>query len=288
MKGRLHTFNDIKYFWKKLGPGLITGSSDDDPSGIATYSQAGASFGLATLWTALFTFPMMATIEEMCARVGLVTRQGLARNIKNHYPKAVLYLMLLFTFPAIILNIGANISGMGAVGNLLFPAIDAKIFSILFTVVMMVFIIYFPYKKIAAVLKYLCLVLVVYLLVPFFYKQDILNIIISTVIPSFTFSKEYIAILVGILGATISPYLFFWQAAMEVEEVNHMKKRLVINRKTITEARKDVNTGMFFSNLVMYFIILTTGTVLFNAHIHHIETVEQAAEALKPLAGDAA
>ncbi len=288
MKSRLHIFDDLKYFWKKLGPGLITGSSDDDPSGIATYSQAGASFGLATLWTALFTFPMMATIEEMCARIGLVTRQGLARNIKNHYPKAVLYLMLLFTFPAIILNIGANIAGMGAVGNLLFPAIDAKIFSILFTVLMMIFIIYFPYKKIAAVLKYLCLVLVVYLLVPFFYKQDILNIIISTVIPSFTFNKEYIAILVAILGTTISPYLFFWQAAMEVEEVNHMKKRLVINRKIITEARKDVNTGMFFSNLVMYFIILTTGTVLFNAHIHHIETVDQAAEALKPLAGEAA
>jgi NRAMP (natural resistance-associated macrophage protein)-like metal ion transporter len=276
----------IQKFWKKLGPGLITGSSDDDPSGIATYSQAGASFGLATLWTALITFPLMASIEEMCARIGLVTKQGLTGIIKFHYPRYVLYLMLLFSFPAIVLNIGADIAGMGAVGNLLFPAVNSTIFSIFFTLVLIFCIIKFPYRLIASILKYLCLVLLVYIIVPFLYHQDIWLIIKSTFVPNIHFNKEFVKIIVGILGTTISPYLFFWQTAMEVEEINYNKKQLFISRKKINDARKDVSTGMFFSNLVMYFIILTTGTVLYNSHMHQIDTVEQAAEALRPLAGE--
>ena len=273
-------------FWKILGPGLVTGASDDDPSGIATYSQAGAAYGLTTLWTALITFPLMASIQEMCARIGLVTSQGLAGTLKTNYSKPVLYLMLLFSFPAIVMNIGADIAGMGAVGNLLFPSIKATYFSLGFTIMLLVLIIYLPYKKIASVLKYLCLVLLVYLIVPFLYKQDWVAVLKATFIPSIKFDKDFISILVAILGTTISPYLFFWQATMEVEDKK--AKNLMVNKRIISEMRKDVDFGMLFSNLVMFFIILTTGSVLFNGGIHQIDTVEQAAQALKPLAGNAA
>jgi len=275
-------------FWKILGPGLVTGASDDDPSGIATYSQAGAAYGLTTLWTALITFPLMASIQEMCARIGLVTSQGLAGTLKTNYSKPVLYLMLLFSFPAIVMNIGADIAGMGAVGNLLFPSIKATYFSIGFTITLLSLIIYLPYQKIASVLKYLCLVLLVYLIVPFLYKQDWVKVLKATFIPTIRFDKDFISILVAILGTTISPYLFFWQATMEVEDKKKMKKDLVVNKRIINEMRKDVDFGMLFSNLVMFFIILTTGSVLFNGGIHQIDTVEQAAQALKPLAGNAA
>lgn len=277
----------IKHFWKLLGPGLITGASDDDPSGIATYSQAGAAFGLATLWTGLLAFPLMAAIQQMCAKIGLVTSLGLTGALKKHYPRPVLYLMLLFSFPAIVMNIGADIAGMGAVGNLLFPAIDATFFSVFFTMLLLIVIIYLPYLKIAAILKYLCIVLLVYLVVPFLYKQDWLLIIKSTLVPSIEFNTEFVGILVGILGTTISPYLFFWQATMEVEEMKH-KNQIVVNKKIISEMQQDVDFGMTFSGLVMYFIILTTGTVLYNAGVHQIDTVEQAALALKPLAGNLA
>ena len=273
-------------FWKILGPGLVTGASDDDPSGIATYSQAGAAYGLTTLWTALITFPLMASIQEMCARIGLVTSQGLAGTLKTNYSKPILYLMLLFSFPAIVMNIGADIAGMGAVGNLLFPSIKATYFSLGFTIMLLVLIIYLPYKKIASVLKYLCLVLLVYLIVPFLYKQDWVAVLKATFIPSIKFDKDFISILVAILGTTISPYLFFWQATMEVEDKK--EKNLMVNKRIISEMRKDVDFGMLFSNLVMFFIILTTGSVLFNGGIHQIDTVEQAAQALKPLAGNAA
>lgn len=280
--------NKLLRLWKLLGPGLITGASDDDPSGIATYSQAGAAYGLATLWTAPIAFPLMASIQQMCAKIGLVTEQGLTGTLKANYPKPVLYLMLLFSFPAIVMNIGADIAGMGAVGNLLFPSIDATFFSVFFTVVLLILIIYLPYQKIASILKYLCLVLLVYLIVPFLYHQDLLKILKATVIPTIEFNKEYIGILVGILGTTISPYLFFWQASMEVEEMKHKKKHLMVNKKIIHEMKEDVDFGMSFSGLVMFFIILTTGTVLYNSGIHQIDTVEQAAKALKPLAGNAA
>ena len=275
-------------FWKKLGPGLITGASDDDPSGIATYSQAGAQFGLSTLWTALITFPLMASIQEMCGRIGLVTSKGLTGILKQHYPRTVLYLMLLFSFPAIVMNIGADIAGMGAVGNLLFPSIDATYFSVVFTLILLLLIIYLPYRKIASVLKYLCLILLVYLIVPFLYKQDIASIFKSTFIPTIKFDKDYIGIIVAILGTTISPYLFFWQATMEVEEVKQKKNFLMVDKKIIRDMKQDVDLGMLFSNLVMFFIILTTGSVLFKGGIHQIDTVDQAAQALRPLVGKSA
>ena len=161
MKNNTKKPNQLQRIWKLLGPGLITGASDDDPSGIATYSQAGAAYGLSTLWTAIIAFPLMAAIQQMCAKIGLVTSQGLTGTLKDHYPKPILYLMLLFSFPAIVMNIGADIAGMGAVGNLLFPSIEATFFSVFFTIVLLILIIYLPYQKIASILKYLCIVLLV-------------------------------------------------------------------------------------------------------------------------------
>ncbi len=277
--------NRLSRFWKLLGPGLVTGASDDDPSGIATYSQAGAQYGLSTLWTALITFPLMAAIQEMCARIGLVTSQGLTGTLKKNYSKSILYLMVAFSFPAIVMNIGADIAGMGAVGNLLIPYVHPIFFSIGFTLLLLISIIFLPYKKIAPILKYLCIVLLVYFIVPFLYKQNWLTILKGTFIPSIKFNKDFISILVAILGTTISPYLFFWQATMEVEDRKE-KKLLILNKKIMQDMKQDVDFGMLFSNLVMFFIILTTGTVLFNGGIHQINTVEQAAQALKPLAGN--
>lgn len=275
-------------FWKLLGPGLVTGASDDDPSGIATYSQAGAAYGLSTLWTSIIAFPLMAAIQQMCARIGLVTTQGLTGALKKHYPRPVLYLMLVFSFPAIVMNIGADIAAMGAVGNLLFPCVNATYFSVFFTLLLLTLIIYLPYQKIASVLKYLCIAMLVYFIVPFLYKQNIGEILKATFIPTIQFNKAFISILVGILGTTISPYLFFWQASVEVEEMKHKKKHLMVNKKIIHDMKQDVDFGMIFSGLVMFFIILTTGSVLFQGGIHQIDTVEQAAAALKPLAGNAA
>ena len=288
MKRTFAIKNKLKQFWKVIGPGLVTGASDDDPSGIATYSQAGAAFGLSTLWTAIIAFPLMAAIQKMCAKIGLVTNMGLTGTLKKHYPRPILYLMLLFSFPAIVLNIGADIAAMGAVGNLLFPKIDATFFSVFFTIFLLVMIIYLPYAKMAAILKYLCIVLLVYFIVPFLYQQDFTAILKNTFIPTIKFDKAYIAILVGILGTTISPYLFFWQASVEVEEMKHLKKKLVVNKKIIDNMQHDVDFGMTFSGLIMYFIILTTGTVLYQAGINQIDTVEEAALALKPLAGNMA
>ncbi|MFT4075113.1 MAG: divalent metal cation transporter [Asticcacaulis sp.] len=276
----------LRTLWNLLGPGLITGASDDDPSGIATYSQAGAQYGLTTLWTALITFPLMAAVQEMCARIGVVTSQGLTGILRQTYPAPVLWLMVLFSFPAIILNIGADIAGMGAVTNLIFPAVSPLIASVVFTILLLGAIIALPYSRFAAILKWLCAILLVYLVVPFLVKTDWLSVARHTFIPAIQFNKDYVSVLVAILGTTISPYLFFWQATMEVEHIKH--KQVVIDKRYIKDVGFDVDMGMLFSNIVMFFIILTTGTVLFNAGIHQIDTVEQAAKALEPIAGPGA
>ena len=276
----------IKTIWKKLGPGLITGSSDDDPSGIATYSQAGASFGLATLWTAFITYPLMYCIQEMCARIGIITGCGLTSVIKKHYHKSFLYLLLLICFPAITFNIAADLAGMGAVANLLLPTIPIFAFSSLFVVVLLSSLVFFNYRKIAHILKWLCISLFAYVIVPFLAKQNWNEVLLATFIPYIEWNKEFISILVAILGTTISPYLFFWQTNMSVEERNHKPDQT--DKNEIKDMKTDVNVGMLFSNIVMFFIILTTGTVLFPAGITQIETVEEAALALKPLAGELA
>ncbi|MCE2961559.1 MAG: NRAMP family divalent metal transporter [Chitinophagales bacterium] len=288
MKGEMKMYKKIRGYLKLIGPGLVTGASDDDPSGIATYSQAGAMFGLSTLWTSVLAFPLMAAIQQMCARIGLVTSHGLTRTLKIHYPRPILYLMLLFSAPAIVLNIGSDIAGMGAVGNLLFPSIDAAVFSFFFTGLLIVLIIYLPYRKISSILKWLCSVMIVYLIVPFFYKQDIWYILKSTFVPKIIWDKNFLLVLVGILGTTISPYLFFWQTSAEVEEMRQSKKLIVVDKKLISDVNMDVDFGMIFSGVIMFFIILTTGTVLFDQGIHKIDTVEQAALALKPVAGNLA
>ena len=274
-------------FIKNLGPGLITGASDDDPSGIATYSQAGAQFGLATLWTALISTPLMIAIQEMCARIGLVTNQGLAGVIKRDYPKPVLYLIILVTFPAVILNIGADISAIGAVSNLLLPQIPTTLFSVIFTVLLTVALIKFPYKRIAKILKWLCIFMLSYFIVPFLVNPNWQKIIINTLIPSIHLNTNFILIIVALFGTTISPYLFFWQASTEAEERRHSSKQLIVNKKVIRNMGIDTDVGMIFSNLIMFFIILTAGTVLFTANITQIDTVQQAASALEPLAGNA-
>lgn len=281
-------FNKFIRFWKKLGPGLVTGASDDDPSGIATYSQAGAMFGLSTLWTALVSYPLMVAIQEMCARIGIVTRQGLTGVLKRHYPRPLLYGMIFFSVPAIVLNIGADIQAMGAVTNMLFPAIEPHYASVFFTVLLLLSIVFLPYKPLAATLKYLCISLLLYLVVPFLVKLDYRAVLYHTIIPNIRFEKDYLIILVGILGTTISPYLFFWQTSMEVEEVGNRKNTIVVDKKLITDMRRDVDFGMFLTCLVFYFIILTTGTVLFGRGIHDVNTVQDAAMALRPLAGDGA
>lgn len=299
-------------FLKTLGPGLVTGASDDDPSGIVTYTQAGSQFGLATLWTALLTFPLMAAMQGMAARIGLVTSQGLTGTLRTHYPRWLLYSMIVFCFPAVIMNIGADIQSMGAVANLLVPGIPAFSFSIFFTALLMYIIIRYPYQKMAQILKWLCLGLLLYLLVPFLVHPHWGLVFHRTFVPEVHLNKDFLSILVAILGTTISPYLFFWQATMEVEDQKQKKKhrkrmqgaeeleaelpqvhrhrahqrRVFVDKRTLDNMRSDVNIGMFFSNLVMFFCILTAGSVLFTANIKQIDTVEQAAKALRPLAGD--
>ena len=237
-----------KTFIQKLGPGLVTGASDDDPSGIATYSQAGAKYGMQLLWTAVITYPLMVALQEMCARIGLVTGHGLTGTIKRHYPRPILWLVLLFSLPSIILNIGADVAGMGAVANLIFPRVPAFAFSVLFTALLMYSIIFFSYRKIATILKWLCIVLFSYVIIPFLTHPDWKAMLKNTFIPSFENTGEYFATLVGILGTTISPYLFFWQTSMEVEEIQ--QKHVVVDKTVIADMQTDVSSGIFFSNLV--------------------------------------
>jgi NRAMP (natural resistance-associated macrophage protein)-like metal ion transporter len=307
MNNRTNISVKIKKLLSILGPGLITGASDDDPSGIATYSQAGAKFGLTTLWTSLITFPLMAAIQEMCARIGLVTTVGLTTTLKKHYSKTLLYVMMLFSVPAIILNIGADIAGMGAAANLIVPSVSPLIFSMAFTALLLVLIVYLPYNKLASILKYLCLSVLLYIAVPFFTTVDWTKVIKATFTPNIKFNKGYIEILVAILGTTISPYLFFWQVTMEAEDVKESRQLILARRKIVKQngfdnapAREgnligllvqkmqlDVNFGMLLSNVVMFFIILATGTAIFGNGTTQIETVEQAAKALQPVAGKA-
>jgi NRAMP (natural resistance-associated macrophage protein)-like metal ion transporter len=280
----------MKKAWEKFkqtfGPGIVTGASDDDPSGIAAYTQAGAMFGLKFLWTALATYPMMVAIQEMCARIGIVTKQGLTGLLKRHYPRWVMWTMILFSAPAIVLNISADIAGMAAVSNLLLPTVPAPAFAIFFAALLLYMLIRLNYRHIANILQFLCLALVCYIIVPFLSKKDWGMILMESFIPDISFDRDSLSILVAILGTTISPYLFFWQTSMEVEEVR--AKKLVVNINLLRNVRTDVRLGIAFSNLITYFIILAAGTELFPKGITNIQTVDQAALALKPVAGSGA
>ena len=251
-----------------MGPGLVTGASDDDPSGIATYSQAGAQFGFSTLWTALLTFPLMASIQEMCARIGLVTSKGLTGTLKQYYPRWLLFMMVVFSAPAIILNIGSDIAGMGAVSHLLLPSVPSAVFCIFFVALLIILIIYLPYQRIARILKYLCLSLLVYFIVPFLTHASLGEILKHTFIPTIKFDKDFFGILVAILGTTISPYLFFWQSAQEVEEVDQKPDEHPLRDApreapaALARIQVDTISGMFASNLIALAIMISTAATL--------------------------
>lgn len=277
-------------FWNNLGPGFITGAADDDPAGIATYSQTGAQYGFQLLWLSAFTFPLMAIVQEMCARIGLTTGRGLAGNIRINYSKKVLYLAALLLFIANTFNIAANIGAMSKATQLLFPNFNFAILVTGFTFFCLFLQIFTPYERYAKYLKYLVLVLFSYVITAFIAGIDSSVLLRNTFIPSLTFSKDQIFIVTAILGTTISPYLFFWQTSHEVEEeILHGKTTIRLRGNTtnseIKKMRTDVWSGMFLSNLVMYFIIATTAAVLFTNGVHNITSAADAAEALRPLAG---
>lgn len=282
----------IKKFLKILGPGFITGASDDDPSGIGTYSQTGAMFGLTQLWTALFTFPLMTVVQEMCGRIGLVTGHGLAGVMKRHYSKPILYVSVFLLVAANTINIGANLGAMAASAQLLID-IPFIILLLFMTALILILEIFVSYKTYVNILKYLAMSLLAYIGAAFVVKVDWVSVFKSTLIPHIEFSREYLMNIVAIFGTTISPYLFFWQANEEVEEqiAHHKLRRLGagvphVTPKDISHLRIDTVVGMFFSNVTMWFIIITTGTVLHANGITNIESAHQAAEALRPIAGD--
>jgi NRAMP (natural resistance-associated macrophage protein)-like metal ion transporter len=282
----------VQQFLRELGPGLITGAADDDPSGISTYSVAGASYGYATLWTALLSFPLMAAVQLMCARLGMVTGCGLASVIRTRYPRWVLWFACGLVIVANVFNIGADLGGMADAMQMI-TGIQAYYWTPFFAALITGLLFWTSYRTMARVFKWLTLVLLAYVITAFLAHPDWAAVVRATFIPHVEWTKDYIAVLVGILGTTISPYLFFWQAAQEVEEDRDHGKTTVAQRRGSTNqelriAMKDVVTGMLLSNVVMYFIILTTATTL-NAHgMKNIETAKQAAEALRPLAGKGA
>lgn len=281
-------------YWKNLGPGLTTGAADDDPSGIATYSQTGAQYGFQFLWLAGFTFPLMSIVQEMCARIGLVTGRGLAGNIRIHFPRWVLYLCTALLFFANTLNIGANIGAMAKSTQLIFPDISFSTLVLVFAIVGLGLQIYVPYERYAKYLKWLALILLSYVAVALMVDMNWGQLLKSAVIPSMSFSREQIFLVCAILGTTISPYLFFWQTSQEVEEsilkgqTSLKLRQEAVSKKEIKIMRQDVWSGMFLSNLVMFFIIAACAATLFDNGIHNIQTAADAAAALKPIAGDKA
>ena len=272
-----------------MGPGWITGASDDDPSGIGTYSVAGARFGFSPLWTMLFTIPLMYSAQEMCARIAQVTGRGLAGVVRKHYSKRTLAFLVLMLFVANTINIAADISAMAAAMNLLIPA-PLLIWAILFTVITLILEIFVSYATYSKYLKFLTFSLFVYVGVAFAVQIDWFSVLHHVVVPDIKFTKEYITLLVGILGTTISPYLFFWQSSSEVEEEVALGRKTLAARKGATTEeiktmRGDVLSGMIFSNIIAFFIMLTAGAVLFSQGAI-INTAADAAMALGPVVGE--
>ncbi len=290
--GNQHHIKRAREYWKTLGPGLTTGAADDDPSGIATYSQTGAQYGFQLLWLAPMTFPLMAIIQEMCARIGLVTGRGLAANIRTYYPKWVLYVCTVLLFGANTLNIGADLGAMAKAAQLLNPNLNFEFLVLGFAFLSLGLQIFISYEAYAKYLKWLALVLVAYIFSAVSVNLDYGQLLKNTFVPSITFSKDQIFLICGILGTTISPYLFFWQTSQEVEEQILEGKTTIklrqeeTTKKEVKSMRTDVWSGMFLSNLVMFFIIAACSVTLFGTGGVTIETAAQAAEALRPIAGD--
>ncbi len=281
--------NPIKRFFAVLGPGLITGAADDDPSGIATYSIAGAQLGTSLLWTAFITWPLMAPVQMMCARIGMCTGKGLAGALKDKFPKWLVASVAIALLVANTINVGADLSGMADAAEML-TGLNSHYFVVLFGIVIAVATIRFRYYQIANVLKWLAATLFAYVITAIVIRPDWSTILHDTFIPSWPKGHEAWATLVAILGTTISPYLFFWQASQEVEEEKAIGRRMRVRRegatsKEIRDRKLDVGVGTFFSNIVMYFIILTTALTLHVHGVTNIETSSQAAGALAPLVG---
>jgi len=281
----------IKRIFEIIGPGFVTGAADDDPSGIGTYSQTGAQFGFSQLWLALFSFPFMLIVQEMCGRIGLVTGKGLSRLIKKNYHPGLLYFLLLLLTVANIVNIAADLGAMAESATLLmgFPHWVWLCLTTLFCILLQIFV---PYKKYSNILKYLALSLLAYIATAFILKLDWFQILKATFLPSFSLQKDYLMNIVAILGTTISPYLFFWQTSEEVETLVDEGKIKDMCAGTpnpkqvdVGKMRIDTTAGMFFSQVVMFFIIVTAGATLHAHKITHIDSAAQAAKALEPIAG---
>jgi NRAMP (natural resistance-associated macrophage protein)-like metal ion transporter len=283
--------NPAERFFSDLGPGLVTGCADDDPSGISTYSMAGAVFGYALLWTALISFPLMVSVQMMCGRLGMVTGRGLAGVIRRRYSKWILWGACSLLIVANVVNIAADLGGMADATQMV-TGVNALVWTPLYTALIVSFLFWSSYRQIARIFKWITLVLLAYVITAFFAGVDWHHALLATLIPHPVWSRDYVEVLVGILGTTISPYLFFWQASQEVEEERAMGRPLAQRRGATAEElrglRVDVITGMFASNFIMYFIILTTSASLHAHGVVKIDTAKEAAEALRPLAGNAA
>ncbi|MFW0758749.1 NRAMP family divalent metal transporter [Pseudomonas sp. H11T01] len=278
---------------KKLGPGLITGAADDDPSGIATYSQAGAQFGLNTLWTLFFTFPLMVGIQIISARIGRVSGHGLATNIRRHYPKPFLFSIVVLLMAANTINIAADIAAMAAAMKLLIGG-SSHFYAVGFGMVSLLLQVFIPYKRYVRVLKWLTLVLLAYVGIMFAVHIPWGQVVRQTVWPQMSWKPEYITIVVAIFGTTISPYLFFWQASQEIEDMKADPKAQALieapnqARRSFRRIQIDTIVGMGFSNIIAFFIMLTTAVTLHMHGVTEIQTAEQAANALRPIAGELA
>jgi NRAMP (natural resistance-associated macrophage protein)-like metal ion transporter len=282
----------LKRLGRGIGPGFITGAADDDPSGIATYSQTGVLFGFSQLWVVLFSYPFMVAIQEMCGRIGLVTGKGLSGVIKEHYSRKVLVVAVALLLIANTINIGADLGAMAAAVKLLIPIPFVVLLGgiTLFTLGLEIYV---PYPNYARFLKYLTLSLLAYIVTALLIKENWGLIVHSTLVPHIVFSQAYILNIAAFLGTTISPYLFFWQADEEVEEeVVHHKIRGMgkgtpkIKASDLKQMREDTASGMFFSNFITFFIILSVASTLGVAGVHTITTAADAAAALKPFAGN--
>lgn len=279
-----------KSFLHKLGPGLITGVSDDDPSGIATYSQAGAQFGYSMLWIALFSYPLMTAMQEISARIGRVTGRGIAANMRRHSPRLLLYPVVSLLFAASVFNLGADLGAMGAATQLLVGGSSTP-YVAFFAIISLLLQIYVPYTSYAKYLKWLTLVVLSYILTAFVVHVPWPEALRATVLPSLSLDAKYFATLTAFLGTTISPYLFFWQASQEVEEVRANQAEQPLNKsphqapEQFARIRTDTWSGMAISNIVAFFIVLTAAATLHRNGILDVQTSAQAAKALEPIAG---
>jgi NRAMP (natural resistance-associated macrophage protein)-like metal ion transporter len=275
---------------RRLGPGLITGAADDDPSGIATYSQAGAQFGVNILWTVVLTYPLMVAIQAICARIGRVTGEGLAANMARVMPRPLVHVIVLLLFVANTVNIGADITAMGAAARLVLGW-GQTLFAIVFAVGSLLLQVFVPYHRYVHVLKWLTLALFAYVGVLFAVQIDWGAVALGTVWPQISWTQGAFTIVVAVFGTTISPYLFFWQSAEEVEDEKLAGSGSLLDHpkdapKELRRIGIDTYVGMAFSNLIAFFIILTTAVTLNKAGITDIATSAQAAEALRPIAGE--